>query len=179
MLRHSSWESKMSIEELVKRIEQGEDPKAVVEGYMVPSFSVGNRVLVQGLPSPLSGKVIALKEDGDLCTIETEKGTMDVPARHLVMQEGLKHEQQFTSGSIADFLYQHGFTFNGTRGHLDEWTGYPSGSDRVVIEVGPIWGEEGPETMDEGWQIHAKSWSSEGGLGVAALRDEFERLGWI
>jgi len=82
-----------SIEELVKRIERGEDPKTVVENYMVPSFAVGNRVLVQGLPSPISGKVIALKEDGDLCTIETEKGTMDVPARHLVMQEGYKREQ--------------------------------------------------------------------------------------
>lgn len=85
--------SKMSVDDLVKRVEQGADPKAVVEGYMVPNFEVGNRVLVQGLPSPLSGKVIALKEDGDLCTIETEKGTMDVPARHLAKQEGLKHEQ--------------------------------------------------------------------------------------
>lgn len=182
----SAWESKMSVEELVKKIEQGADPKTVVEGYMVPNLEVGNRVLVQGLPSPLSGKVIALKEDGDLCTIETEKGTMDVPARHLVKQEGrLKQEYGFTSLPIQNFLFQNGFTFNGTKGHFDEWVatrtlgGNPA--ERIVIEVGPIWGEGGElATEIEGWQIFVGGRPlTESGIGVAALRDEFERQGWL
>jgi len=180
---------KMNIDALVEQVAQGADPKKVVESA-VPEFKPGHHVLVQGLPAPLTGKVIGTKEGGDIVSIETEKGTMDIPARHLVMQEGtLKHEQAFTSLPMQNFLLQNGFTFQGAKGHFDEWVALQSlagnPSERRMIEVGPIWGEGGEmETEIEGWQIFiggrpARGPAGEGGIGAASLRDAFERLGWL